>query len=71
MRTRAEAVALIMRQLERLGPDIKVFKTSDKYEGRANAVHYGRQELKQLMDFIYGGTPELHDEVITGSGDGQ
>ena len=52
MKTRAEAVALINHQLTE---DTKVFK---------GCWHYGVQELKDLMDFIYEGTPVNKQEEI-------
>jgi hypothetical protein len=52
MKPRNEAVALVLEQLGRY----------DKKVGRKH--HYGRQELRELMDFIYGGEPQSKDEVL-------
>lgn len=67
MKTRKEVAALVRRQL-REGPD-----TSENYrqgktllDGRpkGSQLHYGRQELRELLDFIYGGPPENDDERV-------
>lgn len=31
---------------------------------KGNQHHYGRQELRELLDFIYGGPPTKSDEEI-------
>ena len=54
MKTRAEAIVLIMKQLDNDTP-----ASTNK-----NYYHYGKQELKELMDFIYEGTPVYKDENI-------
>jgi len=40
---------------------------SDAVEGYkvGDCWHYGKQDLRQLMDFIYDGEPEKEDELIT------
>lgn len=57
MRSRAEAVALIERQLE-----------GEHSRDKPNTHHYGVQELRELMDFIYEGEPKTAGEVIVGDG---
>jgi hypothetical protein len=54
MKTRAEAVALINERLGQSAPP-----GSEK-----RAHHYGKVELRELMDFIYGGPPTQDDERI-------
>ena len=53
MKTREEAVKLIEDQIE-----------DRKCSRGKGAVHYGKQELRELMDFIYGGEPENDDQKI-------
>lgn len=52
--TRAEAVRLIEYQLN---------DTKDS-EAKPNTYHYGRVELRALMDMIYGGPPQSEEEKI-------
>lgn len=55
MRTRAEAVALIREQLhEDYDPPIT----------EKGCWHYGRYELRKLLDFIYDGEPKSDNEKI-------
>jgi len=54
MRSRADAVRLINRQLHD-----KAYRKPKETE----CSHYGAQELRQLMDFIYG-VPTREDELI-------
>lgn len=67
MKTRKEVAALVRRQL-RESPD-----TSENYcqgktpldaRPKGSQLHYGRQELRELLDFIYGGPPENDDERV-------
>lgn len=53
MKPRTEAVKFIKAQLDGTAPDIP-------YSG----WHYGKCELRQLMDFIYGGHPASDEECI-------
>ena len=66
MKTRAEAVELIKRQLE--GPDQDVEtpdnKTVEYRRQKGGMWHYGRQDLRELLDFIYGGAPTDPSEII-------
>ena len=54
MRTRKEVVELIGRQMDR-GPARREKPT---------CWHYGIVELRELLDFIYGGPPENEDEEL-------
>ena len=54
MKKREEVVAFIKYQLN----------TTDYEESKRNAFHYGRQELKSLLDFIYGGEPKKDSERL-------
>ena len=54
MRARKKVAELINHQLK------------DGYMKKCNAHgmwHYGREELKELMDFIYGGKPQVNEEI--------
>ena len=31
---------------------------------KGNKVHFGKQEVRELLDFIYGGPPRGRDEVF-------
>ena len=57
MKSRKEAVDLINKQLQ--GPIGKghAFTTPLDKLAKGNQHHYGVQELRELMDFIYGGPP--------------
>ncbi len=60
-KTRAEAVALIHEQLRH------PYDGSQKTKGgrvKGQQCHYGVQELRDLMDEIYGGRPEDKNEEI-------
>lgn len=57
MRTREEAANLIYRQFDATAP------TSEDY-GPKVCWHYGRLELRELLDFIYGGPPARKAEEI-------
>lgn len=53
MKSRAEAVKFIMAQF------------NDEIEPMPHsAYHYGKCELRQLMDFIYDGLPVTDDECL-------
>ena len=54
-KSRAEAVHLINRQLDELGHTC---------EHKGDYTKYGKQELKQLMDFIYESKPITDSELI-------
>ena len=55
MKARIQAVEFIVKQLT--------------YETEASSNksqhHYGREELKELLDFIYEGKPETEEEKIS------
>jgi hypothetical protein len=53
MKPRKEAVSLIRKHLE------KGLHVSEK-----ECHHYGRVELRMLLDFLYGGPPKHDDEKI-------
>ena len=67
MKSRAEVADLVRQQLE---------DTPDTSAGRHNGVtilkgrrkahhwHYGLQDLRELMDFIYDGPPDDEKECI-------
>jgi len=59
VRTREEAVQLIHAQLH--------WKTGRKKVGQAH--HYGRQELRALLDFLYGGPPSNVKQQINSNED--
>jgi len=52
MKSREQSVALIHEQLNRVT------------EWGRGGWHYGREELRELMDFIYEGWPENDKELI-------
>lgn len=52
--TRREATALIEKQLNNETP-------ADKEK---SGWHYGKKELRELMDAIYGGVPACDEEKI-------
>lgn len=58
MKTRAEAVVYIRKQLEEPELGEELFKR--KHEKH----HYGTIELRDLMDFIYEGLPVSEDEHV-------
>jgi hypothetical protein len=51
MKTRADAVALINRQL-------------DEEKPAGGCYHYGLLELRELMDYIYEGLPASKAEML-------
>ena len=53
MKPRTEAVKLIMAQLDEW-----------PRQNEFSAWHYGKCELRQLMDFIYGGHPATDEECL-------
>ena len=55
MKSRKDVAKFISNQFE-----------SDVYEDleKGNRFHYGRQELKQLMDYIYNSEPNNEDEKL-------
>lgn len=57
IKSRKESVNLIRKRLDGI--------EMPKKEGGAH--HYGRQELRELMDFIYGGKPKNYDEKLVKS----
>lgn len=54
MRKRAEVARLIERQLHH---------THRCSREKGEQIHYGWQELRELMDFIYDGTPAADEEL--------
>lgn len=56
LKTRTETAAKIREQLTR---------TTDPNPAKS-AVHYGRTDLRELLDFIYGGPPANASEEIGG-----
>lgn len=61
-KTRKEAAALANRQLQD-SPN-REGKTILDGRPKARANHYGKQEIRELLDFIYGGPPESDDECV-------
>jgi len=65
MKIREEAVAVINKQLE--GPDIsngtRFGKTPVYGRFKAGQHHYGKQELRELLDFIYGPPTNTSEEL--------
>ena len=59
---RREAVSLILHQLGQ-GVD-KYTRADDGWDSKTQPWHYGRVELRILMDFIYGGPPRDEEEEI-------
>lgn len=59
MRSRAEVARFINRQLD---PAVSLVYRTEREKG--SQFHYGRQELRELMDFIYGGLPADRSEEI-------
>ena len=59
MKTRADAVAFIEKQF-----DFDDYKGTVTGRPKGNQHHYGKQELRELMDFIYGGVPSGKSEEI-------
>lgn len=57
MKTRAEVAAFINDQLSRDIPEKGSTKTHH---------HYGREELRVLLDYIYQSEPQSDDEKING-----
>jgi hypothetical protein len=62
MKTRKEAAELANRQLQ----DSPTTDGKTPIDGRPKGLanHYGKQELRELLDFIYGGPPENDDERV-------
>ena len=59
MKSREEAARFVERQFDGYGG----------YECKLNkggCHHYGKQEVRELMDFIYGGEPENDSQKING-----
>lgn len=61
MKTRKEAVELIKKQFTEGRPEDKTFFGK---RPKGNQFHYGRQELRDLLDYIYGGPPSNESEEI-------
>lgn len=53
--TRIEAVNIIQRQLHGDGAILS----------KKTAYHYGKEELKQLLDALYGGPPACKEEELS------
>ena len=60
--TRADAVKLAGKLLETKGGLVPV---TDRE--KCDNYHFGRQELRNLLDFIYGGPPESAREYLVGN----
>ena len=58
MKTRKEVVKFL---------DNRKFSTTTIFSSKRSRSHFGKQELKMLMDFIYEGEPQSDDEKL---GDG-
>jgi hypothetical protein len=61
-KARREAAELANRQLQD-SPN-REGKTIVDGRPKARANHYGKQELRELLDFIYGGPPQSDDERV-------
>lgn len=57
MKTRKEVAAFINK-------DLGVDKNRAIMKEKGGRWHYGKVELRNLMDFIYSGTPKGKDEEI-------
>lgn len=56
MKTRKEAVAFVKNQL------------SPSYKNvlpKPHTHHYGRQELRELLDFLFDGPPQTDEQKLT------
>lgn len=60
--TRAQVVKFIDRQINHPAP---------KTIGKHGKQHYGKQELKQLLDAIYGAPPKCPAEELSDDFDGK
>ena len=60
---RSEAVKFVRAQLERDGW-LKPNANSRDDAGKNDRVHYGKCELRELMDAIYGGPPRSKEEEL-------
>ena len=60
MKERKEVVAFISKQLDRCS-DVA-------WDAKEHRTHYGRYELKKLMDFMYEEEPTCEEEFIKGGG---
>ena len=58
IKTRQEIVVFIESQFSVSGES----RPSAPEKGQQH--HYGKQELRELMDFIFGGAPKTKDEEI-------
>ena len=59
MKTREEMARFVEHQFDMFG----------KYEcqlPKGGCHHYGKQEVRELMDFIYGGEPQTDEQKING-----
>ena len=65
IKSRKEAVEIIHNQLNG-GLPVGVRDTETRFTKRFkdNKHHYGKQELRELMDLIYGGEPVDESEEI-------
>jgi hypothetical protein len=65
MKTRAEVVKIIYTQFSKDPDDGSGFgKTILSGRAKGDQFHYGRQDLRDLLDFIYGGPPTNDDECL-------
>ena len=58
MKERKEVVKFINKQLDSC--------SDDAWEAKEHKLHYGRHELKELMDFMYEEEPTCEEEFILG-----
>jgi hypothetical protein len=59
MKARAEAVSLIKSQFDDWNSPSRPSALK-----KGCLFHYGKQELRELLDFIYEGEPQSEDEKI-------
>ena len=57
MKSRADVVRFMNDQLHVCGADAPLGEKGRQW-------HYGRQELKQLLDYLYGGPPQHPDDEL-------
>jgi hypothetical protein len=66
MKTRAEVARFIESTPARIAIPDKHLRNRNIGEGYKSAYHYGLCEVRQLMDFIYGGPPSTIEEEVKG-----
>lgn len=64
MKARAEAIKLITEQMD--GPEFRGYGSFTKKSNapKGGKHHYGYQELRDLLDFIYEGAPKEEAEKL-------